>query len=133
MWAIALVVDVDSDYYGMEDEEKMQLVAEDWLEEPEFKWEEYIKTIEAYMGIVDGPVRRSIRDWGRKLDERREFMNGLSYDLKNAKIIDDLMKSTKILYEEYSKATETYLHQGDTDAGNTKGGLIESLAEKRII
>lgn len=133
MWAIAFVVDVDSDYFGMEDEEKMKLIAEDWLEEPDFKWEDYVEVIEAYINVIDGPIRRSIRDWGKKLDERRVFMNGLAYSLTNAVTIDKLMTATKIIYEEYQKATETYLHQGDADAGSTKGDLVESLTERRII
>ena len=133
MWAIALVTDIDSDYYGMQDEEKMQLIAEDWLEDTTFKWEDYTDAIIAYMDIVDGPIRRSIRDWSSKLDQRRIFMNSIEYTLTNAKTIDDLMKSTKIVYEEYQKAIDTYIHQGDADAGNTKGGLVESLSERKII
>lgn len=133
MWAVAFVVDVDSDYFGMEDQEKMKLIAEDWLEEPNFKWEDYKDVISAYIYVVDGPIRRSIRDWGEKLDERRDFINGLKYSLTNAALIDKLMISTKIIYEEYQKATDTYLHQGDADAGNTKGDLVESLTEKKII
>lgn len=133
MWAVAFIADVDSDYFGMEDEEKMNLVAEDWLEEPGFKWEEYVGVIEAYINITDGPIRRSIRDWGKKLDERRIFMNGITYSLSNAVTIDKLMTGTKVIYEEYQKAAETYLHQGDADAGNTKGDLVESLTEKRLI
>lgn len=133
MWAIALVIDVDSDYFGMEDEEKMKLIAEDWLEIPDFKWEDYLTEIELYMHVVDGPIRRSIRDWAAKIEERRVFMQDLKYNIKDAPLIDKLMLSTKVIYEEYDKAVDTYLHQGDADAGNTKGGLVESLSEKKLI
>ena len=52
MWAIALVADIDSDYYGMEDEEKLKLVAEDWLEDPDFDWSKYANAVKQYIEIT---------------------------------------------------------------------------------
>lgn len=129
LWAIALCFDTDSQFFGMVETDRKEMVAKDFLEEAGFfEKESNFILIEAYKKLTDTQARRQLRIWSEKMDEKSRFMAELKYDAKTWKMLDEMLKSNKDLYTEYSRIEKLILSEGSGDS--VEGGSEESLSEK---
>ena len=120
MWFIALTTDYKSIYYDMADygkHGKFTILGQSLFGDPEYyaknhkKFEEYI---EMWRALCETKLRRSLRVWEEKLNERDKFLEatpftGDYYDEENdkevkgnTKMLDEMLKNTKQLFEHYN-------------------------------
>src|ERR1035437_472182 len=128
MWAIALCYDFDSQYFGIEEGQRKEMIGIDLIGNKDFFDTDSIqKLAETYQTITDTAARRQMRVWHKKLDEKSTFMKSLPYDIKNWKIIDEMLKTNKELYDSYAKIEKMIMNES-TDT--VEGGSEESMMEK---
>src|ERR1035437_1173146 len=128
MWAIALCYDFDSQYFGVEETQRQEMIGTDLVGDKDLFTTDQIKTLsEMYQTVTDTAARRQMRVWHKKLDEKSTFMKSLPYDIKNWKIIDEMLKTNKELYDSYAKIEKMIMNES-TDT--VEGGSEESMMEK---
>jgi hypothetical protein len=135
MWCVALFCDpVDSLYKNIGEEDKKQLISTDFLDDPGFNWEspDIIKLIEAYKKLALDHIQASVRMWQDKIKERDDFIVGTEYDLKTAKILDELIKGSSLIYDTLKTLEQKYLEDSG-EGGNTREGVVESASEKGLM
>lgn len=132
MWAIALCYDFDSQYFGMEEGQRKEMIGQDVMEDKDFFDKDNIKVLsEAYQTLTDTPARRQLRVWNKKLDEKNVFLKDIKYDKSNWKMIDEMLKANKELYDNYFKIEKQIMNESAADM--VEGGAEESLIEKGIL
>ena len=104
------------------------MVGEDLLGDKEFFDKQEPEMIEAYQRITDTPARRQLRVWNKKMDEKSDFIKGLTYDAKNWKTIDEMLTKNKDLYDSFFKIEKMIATESAGDS--VEGGGEESLMEK---
>ena len=129
MWAIALCFDFDSQYFNMEEGQRKQMIGEDVAGNKDFFDNDNVKSLcDAYKSITDTAARRQLRVWNNKIDEKSVFMAELKYNEKNWKMLDEMLKTNKDLYDSYFKIEKMIMNEGASDM--VEGGSEESLLEK---
>ena len=99
MWAIALLVDPNENnsYRNMIYEDKLELLAENYIKEKNFSWVKYDDIIEKYKKYVLTKTEYALHVMERKLEERLKLLNDTKITLDNADLLDKLqLNMTKI-------------------------------------
>lgn len=131
MWAVSLCYDFDSQYFGLEESQRREMVGEDVIGDKEFFDKQPKELLEAYQTVTDTSARRQLRVWNKKLDEKSFFMKELKYDAKNWKMIDEMLKTNKELYDSYFKIEKMIANESAGD--QIEGQGEESLMEKGLL
>ncbi len=133
MWAIALLIDNSSDnkFRNMLIKDKKILIAEDYLNNPEFVWEDYEDLIDQYITLNMSRNERSLLIYEQKLEERDLFIRNTKYDLENASQLDKIISSTKSIFDLIYKLKDEI--NKEEASGETRGSLIESASEQGLI
>lgn len=132
MWAVALLVDSDSKFRNLSEKEKKKLIAEDYLQEPDFNWEEYADTISIFENLTTSKLRKSLNVQERLLESRNEFLSKEKYTLDNAQELDKIFQGTSKIYETITKLRDEVQKEelAESGQGVVKGGRTESASEK---
>ena len=132
MWALIFFFDKSeyNPYKNTSDSERKELIAMDILEDPEFNWEGITRIFEFTSKIMLTDLERTYYALIATQDKRTELLTTTSYNVKNAKILDDVMKSSDAIRKEIDKLREAVENQ--SEAAKTKGNLIESAREKGL-
>ena len=133
MWAVALHADPESRLFKIGKESKENIIYNDYIKskKEDFSWDVVKEHIEAYKKLYLTQAQRSLVDWEEKLEERGKFLKGVPYTLEDGDTLDKMLAATSKLYDHYEKILERL---ADEEAeGQTKGGRIESISEKKII
>lgn len=69
-------------------------------------------------------------NWEKKLHERDEFINSLSYSLDTYEDLDKMMKLTTSMWDQYESIKDRLTKE---KSSNTEGDIEESLSEKKLI
>ena len=129
MWAISLCFDADSQFFGMVEQDRKDMIAKDLMEDPTFFTKPDIQIlVESYKKVTDTQARRQLRVWAAKMDEKAKFIEELKYSPATWKMIDELLGNNTDLYQEYSRIEKMILSEGAGDS--VEGGSEESLSEK---
>lgn len=133
MWALAFYADCTQHniYRNIEEEERLDIIYDNTgtkFDPVKFKQE-----IELYRRLTLNSFERSMASFMSKLEERERFINETPYDLKNAKIIDDILSNTKVLYDLYQKLQEDIEKHKDQSGGITRGNVQESASEQHLM
>lgn len=130
MWAVVLCYDTDSQFFGMTESERKEMIAKDFLEDETFFTKpETAVLAEAYKKVTDTAARRQLRMWSSKMDEKSTFLAELKYDKATWKMIDEMLLSNKNLYADFSRIEKMLINEGND---MVEGGSEESLSEKGI-
>lgn len=70
MWAVYLTEDPDSKYYPLPYEERRRIIAENYLKQPDFPWEDYSYVVSAYPDMCLGVTER----WYKMLADKYSDM-----------------------------------------------------------
>jgi hypothetical protein len=101
MYAIELIYDYESRYAKMAEPERIKLIEKEYIGEKNFFTINAIDMkpiIDMYKKIQEDSELRYLRTWEAKVEERRVFLESITYDDKNYSKIDDmLLQSSKIL------------------------------------
>ena len=134
MWAVAMVVDpTDSIYRNLDEETKKEIISEDYIDDPRFKWKDYQYLIDAYTKLILTHIQRSIRVWKLKLEERDKYVINTKYNSTNAVALDNLLKNSGAVYNNLKELENKYLNESGEDLGTTKGGMKESAGEQGLM
>lgn len=130
MWAIALLVDnsESNKFRNMPFQEKKDFIAEDYLMDSKFNWENYEELIKEYERFSMSKLERSLFIYELKLEERTAFIETTKYTLEDAATIDKIISSTKALFDLISKLRDDISKQNSS--GETKGDMEESASER---
>lgn len=132
MWAIALCYDTESRFYPLKEEDRLAIVEKDFLKAEGVLGTPGAKAaIELYCSMQDSPAKRQLRAWNEKLEQRTAFMEGVKYNAKNWKMLDEMMKVSSKLYEEYFRIQAQLDRERALEV--TRGGAEESASEKGLI
>jgi hypothetical protein len=130
LWAIALLLDngEDNKFRNLSYEDRRALIAEDFLNEPKFKWENYQKLMDGYYALHMSKLERSLNIYEQKLEERDQFIRTAKYNLDSAASLDKIISSTKGIYDLITKLRDEI--NKEKEQNTTKAGMEESAAEK---
>lgn len=144
MWAIALLIDPNEAnvWKNVAENEKRQLIAEEYLEDKKFKWEDYQELLDVYEERCLTIAEKELVRFERKLVDRGDFINKTKYSLDEyeenngrtklvkgtAEQLDKMMIATSKLTEQLS-IIKDMLKQEQTE-GRGRGGAAKSASEK---
>lgn len=103
MWAVYLTEDLNSTYYTLRMEEKRKEISENYLEEPDFDWEEYQELIDAYPHMAMGVEAKNYKRLNDKFQQMLGEVEGA--DLKTATLFYSKLDS---IYKGLEKAKEMF-------------------------
>jgi hypothetical protein len=69
-------------------------------------------------------------NWEKKLHERDEFINSLSYSLDTYEDLDKMMKLTTSMWDQYESIKDRLTKE---KSSSTEGDIEESLSERKLI
>ncbi len=143
MWAIAMLLDphTDNALRSTETTDRVRIIVEDYLEEPEFDWEHpyVVALITEYKFLAMTHLERQVTNFETKLEQRDRFLADTDYTLDSyseksksvvkgtAKELDGMMINTSKLNGEYRSLKEAL--EAAENAGDMKGGATESAGE----
>ena len=135
MWGLAMLVDSKSKFHFLSEEDRRKIIADDWIEDSKFKWDDYIEHIKVFTRLTQTRLSRSLLDLGKKIEERDELVKETRYTINNAKELDGVLSNTKSIYELYIYLTNEIRKEEDTVnvEGVVKGGRTESAGEKGLV
>ena len=128
MWGIALLVDSESKYKNLDEADKKALIERNYIKDDEFKWEDYKEYITLYEDLALSKVKKKLRNWENKLEERDEFIRSIAYNEITFEMLDKMMSNSKKIWDEYIKTLGEI--DKEENEGVVKGGALESLAEQ---
>ncbi len=133
MWAIAFLVDnsEDNKFRNLLDEEKRIIIADDYLDDSSFNWDDYEELIEKYETLNMSKYEKSLRIYESKLEERNKFIKDTAYDMETATQLDKIISSTKSIFDLISKLRDDI--NKEKSSGETKGSMVESANELGLI
>jgi hypothetical protein len=138
MWMVALTNDYKSMYHDMADygkHGKFTILSQSLFGDPEYyakNSKKFEECIEMYRSLSETKLRRSLRVWEEKLNERDQFLEatpftGDSYDEEtgkeikgNTKMLDEMLKNTKQLFEHYKQIYDQLM----VEEGKAKGSKV---------
>lgn len=132
MWALVHVYDKSKDnpYRMLDSIERKEVIAEDILEDPTFKWEDYEKEMEAMSKIFYGEEERSLYALEDYIGKRRRHIEKEQDEmcLATMKDLDEAIKRNKPIFDEMERLRNVVSLK--EEAGRTKGDIVESAMEK---
>jgi hypothetical protein len=138
MWAIALLLDSDSKFFNLPEEDRKNLIKKDYLKNEKFSFMVYKDAVDMYSQLILTPAKRALAGWNDKITERDQFLRETPYTLGDigdkgnwvggtADVIDRMMSNTKKLYDDYQRIIEDLEEEKTKESG--KGNRKASLAD----
>lgn len=134
MWAIALVYDYDSLYFNLRLKERQELIAKDYLNEPEFFTlnDKALKpVVEKYMYLQHDSEKRYLDQWNRKIDEVEKAIDKWKITTNNLTELTDVMKKQKELLNMKEEIMDRIKKAAKGE--DLRGGGVLSLIESDAI
>lgn len=131
MWTIALVYDYDSIYFNVEEDERKELIAKDYLNEPRFfitNKRALNPVIEKYIYLQRDSERRYLDEWNLKMDDVSKSVKKWKTTPDNLDELLGIMKKQKELLLMKEDIEDRIARRADSEdlRGGGKLSLIES-------
>lgn len=129
MWAIHLHSHPESKLYNLPNKE--EVIARDFINQKDFKWETYIDLLELYKNVVLSPAERALQNWDEIMTLRDKGVKEFYIDALEAKDADIIVKLDKVLsatpkmFDDYKRIKESY----EDEKIKKKGTKIASLSD----
>lgn len=130
MWALVLYVHPRSKFAELDPATKESLIKKDFLEDPEFKFENYLSTIDKIQNYLPTTADRFISTWNKKLNEINSFLNSVTYTAETSEMLTKVMKDFYPMMKQYKEIVKEFQKEQEMQ---TLGGVEESLSEKGLI
>lgn len=133
MWAISFLLDQNEDniWKNVHGDECKELIKDEYLNDPKFKFEDYDEQIKAYERHLMSPAERSLLNFKNKLEERDAFIKDAPYTMETAKDLDAIQANTMKIFEIYKKIKEDL--EKELSEGRVLGNKQESASERGLI
>ena len=128
MWALSLLLHPKSKFNELSFSEKVKLISEEYLESDQSWVLKYSDLIDVYKTLILTRSQRIALDWGKKLEERMNFILNTPYTLDTAKELDEAMARTEKVWSFYQKCLADL--ETEENTAHVQGGAIESLSEQ---
>ncbi len=132
MWGIAFLFNIESEIIDWRYKDRFDLVKRNIWKEYVKEFEKDIDKVKDRMISLDGgdtPGMRQLKEWGRIMDEKTEFLSGIKYDASTYDMIEKMLASNGKLYSEYERIM-VIVTKEQIIGDKTRGGSEESLLEK---
>jgi hypothetical protein len=106
------------------------LIRNDYLEDADFKFEDYADTIDKFKHLLLTTAQRVITTWDKKLDEIQVLIDAIPVNVETYDVISKMMKDLGPMMKQYKEIYKQFLEEQEMA---THGGVEESLAEKGLI
>ena len=129
MWAIHLHSHPESKLYNLPNKE--EVIARDFINQKDFKWETYRDLLELYKNVVLSPAERALQNWDEIMTLRDKGVKEFYIDALEAKDADIIVKLDKVLsatpkmFDDYKRIKESY----EDEKIKKKGTKIASLSD----
>lgn len=127
MWGLLLDTHPKSKLADLDPISRRTIIAQDFLADISFKWNEYENTITKMKKVVLTRAERLLKNWETKLEERDYFLDNTPYNEDNFDLLEKAMKETYKMWENYEKVLNRFQKE---DEGATFGNLQESASER---
>lgn len=130
MWAINFLLDKSkfNPYAKLDAEDRESSINSEILNDPGFNWEMYADLIEHTRNILMTETEKSYHSFINKMEEKRRLIDTTPYTLDNAEKIDKIIINTAKIRSEIDEIKK--LLDQEQGEGQTKGGILESAAER---
>lgn len=146
MWAIYFIYDIDSMYFDLEMDKRVELTCVDYIGDPKF-YDKNLDSVsilgEAYVECCYTTAEKSLADFNHKMRERSKIIAETAYtfdyyeeDPKTGRLftkkgtadqLDKMMERTKKLYDLYQSILKDL--SGEEGDEGVMGGEMESLVD----
>lgn len=131
MWALFLFIHPDSKFFQESTKTRKELIFKDYLSsDKSFSWDKYEDLLKFIQEKLLTKAERSLMNWEKKLHERDEFINSLSYSLDTYEDLDKMMKLTTSMWDQYESIKDRLTKE---KSSSTEGDIEESLSERKLI
>ena len=133
MWAICFLLDPSDEnkFSVFPEEDRRKLIINDFLKQPDFKFEDYKDIMDWYSSALLSPAERSLLAWRKKLEEREQFISDTTYSLETADALDKLMANTDKLFNQLERIEKQY--SKEQLEAKDKGGSVASASDRGLI
>jgi len=110
--------------YDLDEPSKTEIIRKDILKDPTFTFSESI--LSKIRNFTLTKSERLLDSWQRKLEERDQFIQTISYTPSTYDMLDDMLSKSNKMWQEYLRI----LKQFSDDDSQVHGGIEESFLEK---
>lgn len=130
MWAIAMYIDTSDNnpYRNLRDTDRKIIIAEDYLKDAEFVWDNYSEIIKFYQELNSTKLQKDLFLLESKLEERSQFILDTKYTLEDGDKLDKIIANTQKIYD-LIKTLKDNIEKGENESA-TRGGRTESASEQ---
>jgi hypothetical protein len=130
MWGLFLIYHPESKFSEEDENTRISLVKDDFLEDKSFKISDYEDLIQIIKDSVLTRAERRLLSWKKKLEERDVFEDTLSYTTETFEVVDKVLTQGAKLWDAYETVISRYNKEKE---GRTTGDIQESLSEQGTI
>lgn len=130
MWALVLDVHPGSNFSDLDPVSRRALIAKDYLEDPDFNFEDYKSTTLKIINSLPSTADRFIATWKIKLDELNDFLVSIKVTPDTYEMLTKIMKDFYPMMKQYKEIEKEFQKQQEL---STHGNVEESLSEKGLI
>ena len=144
MWAIALCNDknIENTWRNEDDADRLPLLAQDVIKEPNFDWESIEDLMYIYQERVLTKPERDLVQFEIKMRERQKFIDKTEYTLDSydengkplkgtAPQLDKMLVDSDKIYKRHEELKAIY--EKSEEEGHVRGGREESASESGLI
>jgi hypothetical protein len=116
MHALDLYCNPESEVYNIPD--KAELLANDYIKDKDFKWEDYEEHLTLYSQTVLTPAEQEFHEWNEMMRERKKMIREMlreemakdagERDLRVIEALDKFMANTAKLFNDYLKIKKEF-------------------------
>ena len=136
MWCIVAIYDPSPEniYRNLEIDQTKEILARDFLQQPNFKWEKYKEELDFFKNQVLTPASRSLVTWEEIITKRDEAVKKFykkaidEEDIYQITELDKLIAATPKFFQDYNKIKQQFDEQEDSTKYG-KGQRIKSLSD----
>lgn len=130
MWALVLDIHPASNFSDLDPVSRRALIAKDYLENPDFNFEDYKSTTLKIINSLPSTADRFIATWKIKLDELNDFLVSIKVTPDTYEMLTKIMKDFYPMMKQYKEIEKEFQKQQEL---STHGNVEESLSEKGLI
>jgi len=130
LWAIFYAYNPESKFFNYPN--KQEVIAQSFIKDPEFKWEDYRDLIDSYKNIVLTDAERALINWNEIMIIRDQSIKDLykkaieDSDTDELVKIDKMLANTPKMFEDYKKIKRDYEEEKVTKKGKTIASLSDT-------
>ena len=132
MWGVVMLIDSSENnkFRNLPFTLRKDIISNEWFKDKNFNWDSIENIINELRQFYMSPGEKMLYDALEKMEERAQFIKFTKYDEETAKLLDDMQKNTKVLYDLFKKIQEDLDNES---SATVRGGAEESASEKGLI